>query len=127
MNRSKQAGMAIKPIIILLVGLTLTSVRLADVQQTKKVARIGVLSQSSANFLSSQLEAFRQGLRDFGYVEGQNIAIEYRYAEGKLERLPGLTVELVRLKVDVIAATSTPGFWPCGFTCGAIEEVGIDY
>ena len=58
--------------------------------------------------MSTQLEAFRQGLRAFGYVEGQNIAIEYRYAEGKIDRLPDLAVELVRLKVDVIAATSTP-------------------
>ena len=57
--------------------------------------------------MSKQLEAFRQGLRELGYVE-ENVAIEYRYAEGKLDRLPDLAVELVRLKVDVIAATSTP-------------------
>src|SRR5262249_911561 len=67
----------------------------AQAQQPRKVTRIGVLSQSSANFMSTQLEAFRQGLRDFGYVEGQNIAIDYRYAEGKLDRLHGLAVELV--------------------------------
>jgi putative tryptophan/tyrosine transport system substrate-binding protein len=96
-------------IIMLLIGLTLASVCLAEAQQPKKVARIGVLNQSSANFMSPQLEAFRQGLHDFGYVEGQNIAFEYRYAEGKLDRLSALAGELVRTKVDVIVATSTPG------------------
>ena len=94
--------------ILTLCAMLLTLCVSAQAQQSRKVTRIGVLSQSSANFMSTQLEAFRQGLRDFGYVEGQNIAIDYRYAEGKLDRLPGLAVELVRLKVDVIAATSTP-------------------
>ena len=97
-----------KIFVWLLTTVLLTTAPAAEAQQTKKVARIGVLSQSNANFMSTQLEAFRQGLRAFGYVEGQNIAIEYRYAEGKLDRLPDLAVELVRLKVDVIAATSTP-------------------
>jgi putative ABC transport system substrate-binding protein len=94
--------------IFIFVTVILASVLFAQAQQPKKVARIGVLSQSNANFMSTQLEAFRQGLRAFGYAEGQNIAIEYRYAEGKLDRLPDLAVELVRLKVDIIAATSTP-------------------
>ena len=57
---------------------------------------------SSAAFYSARVEAFRQRLRELGYVEGKNIVIEYRYAEGKLERLPDLAAELVRLKVDVI-------------------------
>jgi hypothetical protein len=95
MNRSKQAGMVIKTIVVLLVGLALAGVHLAEAQQPKRGVRIGVLNQSSANFLSTQLEAFRQGLRDFGYVEGQNIAIEYRYAEGKLDHLAALAGELV--------------------------------
>jgi putative ABC transport system substrate-binding protein len=73
----------------------------ADAQQPAKVARIGYLSPNvAAN--PRQHEAFRQGLRDLGYVEGRNVVIEYRDAEGKLERVPALAAELVALKVDVI-------------------------
>ena len=74
----------------------------AEAQQPKKVPRIGFLSAASASAVSARIEAFRQGLRELGYVEGKNIVIEYRYAEGKLDRLPALAAELVRLKVDVI-------------------------
>ena len=81
----------------------------AEAQQAAKVPRIGYLSPLSPSSDSIRIEAFRQGLRDLGYVEGQNIAIEYRYAEGKFDRLPDLAAELVRLKVDVIVASSTPG------------------
>jgi len=72
-------------------------------QAPGKTARIGVLGRVSLPF-----DAFREGLRELGYVEGQNIAIEYRFADGKDERLPGLAAELVRLKVDVIVAVSPP-------------------
>ncbi|MEK6601351.1 MAG: ABC transporter substrate-binding protein, partial [Candidatus Binatota bacterium] len=75
-----------------------------------KVPRIGFLAAVSPSALSARIEAFRQGLRELGYVEGKNITIEYRYAEGKLDRLPALAAELVRLKVDVIVtggATNT--------------------
>jgi putative ABC transport system substrate-binding protein len=80
----------------------------AEAQQAGKVARIGWLSTNVA--ASPHLpEAFLQGLRDFGYVEGRNIVIEYRSAEGKFERFPALAAELVALKVDIIvAASSTP-------------------
>ncbi|OGQ82251.1 MAG: hypothetical protein A3F90_10150 [Deltaproteobacteria bacterium RIFCSPLOWO2_12_FULL_60_19] len=71
-------------------------------QQPKSVPRVGYLSVLSPSSDSARIEAFRQGMRDLGYLEGQNMAIEYRYAEGKLERLPDLAGELVRLKVDVI-------------------------
>jgi putative tryptophan/tyrosine transport system substrate-binding protein len=108
MNRSKQAGMGRKTIVILLLGLTLASVRPVEAQQPGKVPRIGVLRQSSAHVLWTQLEAFRQGLRDRGYLDGQNIVIEYRYAEGELDRLPSLANELVRINVDVIVVSSTP-------------------
>jgi putative ABC transport system substrate-binding protein len=70
--------------------------------QPARIPRIGILIPTSASFNSARLEAFRQRLRQHGYVEGKNIVIEYRYAEGKPERLPDLAAELVRLKVDVI-------------------------
>jgi putative ABC transport system substrate-binding protein len=73
----------------------------AEAQQTKKVPRIGVLSPGSSG-PSPLLDAFRQGLRELGYVEGQNVVLEYRYAEAKDERLPDLAAELVHLKVDAI-------------------------
>src|SRR5215467_14423545 len=70
--------------------------------QQQKVPRIGFLGATSASTISARIEAFRQGLRELGYVDGENIFIEYRYAEGKPERFPGLAAELVHLKVDVI-------------------------
>jgi len=73
----------------------------AEAQQAGKIPRIGYLANSSSVDSYSR-EAFRQGLRGLGYVEGENILIEYRYAEEKFERLPELAEELVRLKVDVI-------------------------
>jgi len=78
----------------------------AEAQQAAKVARIGWLAVNLAPNLHLS-EAFRQGLRDLGYVEGRNLVIEYRDAEGKLERLPALAAELVALKVDVIVAGGT--------------------
>jgi putative tryptophan/tyrosine transport system substrate-binding protein len=80
----------------------------ADAQQAGKVARIGYLSPLSASADATHSEAFRQGLRDLGYVEGQNAVIEARHADDKFERLPGLAAEIVRLKVDVIVAAPTP-------------------
>ena len=71
-------------------------------QQPKKVPRIGFLSTTSPSTISARIEAFRQGLRELGYVEGKNIFIEWRFAEGKADRLRELATELVRLKVDVI-------------------------
>ena len=79
----------------------------ADAQQQAKVPRIGFLVASSASFYSSRIEAFRQGLRELGYVEGKNIVIEYRFAEGKEDRLRELAAELVRLKVDIIVAAAS--------------------
>jgi putative ABC transport system substrate-binding protein len=74
----------------------------AEAQQAKKVPVIGTLHSDSPSSVESSFEAFRQGLRQLGYVVGQNILIEYRYAEGKRDRVPDLAAELVRLKVDVI-------------------------
>jgi ABC-type uncharacterized transport system substrate-binding protein len=76
--------------------------------QAGKVWRIGYLDQGSADGNKPYVEAFRQALRDLGWVEGKNIAMELRFAEGKTDRLPVLAAELVRLKVDLIATSSTP-------------------
>ena len=97
-----------KTVVVLLVVLALASLRLAEAQQPKKVPRIGFLTATSASSQASRLDAFRQGLRELGYVEGKNIVIEYRYAEG-LDRLPALAAELVRLKVAVIVTGGAAG------------------
>ena len=86
----------------LLSFLISASSQIAKAQQTKKVPRIGFLAATSPSAISTRIEAFRQGLGELGYVEGKNIVIEYRYAEGNLDRLPALAAELVRLNVDVI-------------------------
>src|SRR5215467_13656683 len=76
----------------------------AEAQERKKIPRIGFLSAASRSSQSANVEAFREGLRELGYVEGQNIVIEYRYAEENLEPLSDFAADLVRLKVDVIVA-----------------------
>ena len=77
---------------------------LAEAQQPTKVPRIGYLSGSGPSVLPDRIEAFRQGLRELGYVEGKNLVIEWRFAEEKIDRLQELAAELVRLKVDVIVS-----------------------
>jgi putative tryptophan/tyrosine transport system substrate-binding protein len=77
----------------------------AEAQQTGKVARIGFLDASTASGSAGLLEAFRQELRKLGWIEGKNIAIEYRFAEQKRERLPEVAAELARLKVDIIVVS----------------------
>jgi putative ABC transport system substrate-binding protein len=89
------------------LGLALSAMLFAicvsvEAQQAKKVPRIGYLSASSASAVPARVEAFRKGLRELGYIEGQDIVIEYRFAEGKLDQVPHNAAELVRLKVDVI-------------------------
>ena len=74
-------------------------------QQPKKVARIGYLAPQDATTESARADAIRLAMRELGYIEGQNIATEYRYAEGTVDRFPELAAELVRLKVDVIVAS----------------------
>jgi putative ABC transport system substrate-binding protein len=92
-------GLSIVAFVILVAGTA------AKAQQPVKVPRIGILIGSSASANAARIEAFRQGLRELGYVEGKNFAIEFRSAEGKIERLPDVADELVRLKVDVIVTT----------------------
>jgi putative tryptophan/tyrosine transport system substrate-binding protein len=96
-------------ISILFVVVLLAVAVIAEAQQPKKVPRIGYLNASSPSTNPDRVEAFRQGLRELGYTEGRNIVIEYRAAEGKLDRLPALVTELVRLKVDVIVTAGPPG------------------
>jgi putative ABC transport system substrate-binding protein len=78
-------------------------------QQKGKVWRIGFLGTASASGFARRVDALRAGLRDLGYVEGKNLVIEFRWAEGNYERLPALAAELVRLKVDIIVTHATPG------------------
>src|SRR5262245_12659732 len=99
--------MSMKPIVVLLVGLTLAFVRLSEAQQQAKVPQIAVLVSASASASVSRIHAFQQGLRELGYNEGKNIVVEYRYTEAKLDRLPELVAELVRLKVDVIVTDTS--------------------
>ena len=95
--------------VILMLGLLATPPA-ADAQQPAKVPRIGMLLTFSPQHpeTPAALNAFLQGLRDLGYVEGKNIVIEYRWAQGRVERFPELAAELARLKVDVIVVGSTP-------------------
>jgi putative tryptophan/tyrosine transport system substrate-binding protein len=98
--------MAIKTLIALLVGLALASVRLADAQQPKKVAKIGYLLASNQAAAAHNIEAFRQGMRELGYVEGKTFVLELRYGEARAERIAALARELAGLKVDVIVAST---------------------
>ena len=77
-------------------------------QQPARIPRIGILNPTSSSFFLPRVEAFRRRLRELGYIEGQNIVFEYRYAEGKQDRFPELAAELVRLKVDVLVTAGTP-------------------
>src|SRR5262245_39844895 len=90
------------PILVAVILLTLAVV--TEAQQATKVYRIGYLSNTDAATDSPRAEGIRLALRELGYIEGQNIAIEYRYGEGKVDRAPELAAELVRLKIDVIVA-----------------------
>jgi putative ABC transport system substrate-binding protein len=95
-----------KILLWLLATALLTTAPSAEAQQPAKVARIGFQSAASASAMSPRTDAFRQGLRDLGYAEGKNIVIEWRYAEGKLDRLDEFVVEFVRLNVDVIVTAA---------------------
>ena len=90
-----------------LTGGLFAASRIAEAQRAEKVYRIGYLGPSSASAVSRFTEAFRQGLRELGWVEGQNIVIEYRFAEGQFNQLPNLAAELARLKVDVIVVADS--------------------
>ena len=99
-------------LVALAFSFALTDLQLAEAQQPGKVPRIGFLQRRVAPTPANPdplADAFRQGLRDLGYIEGKNILIEHRYGEGRTDRIPGLVAELVQLKVDVLVIPTTQG------------------
>jgi ABC-type uncharacterized transport system substrate-binding protein len=99
-------------VLSVILALTLLATPLSvQAQQTARIPRIGFLGTESEAGLVLRFEAFRQGLRDLGYVEGKTIVIESRFAEGKYDRLPALAAELAGLKVDLLVTYGTPGTW----------------
>jgi putative tryptophan/tyrosine transport system substrate-binding protein len=94
-------------VICLLPTILLLTVSLVEAQQAAKIPRIGFLAGGSRSGDLLLIETFWQRMKELGYIEGKNIAAEYRFAEGALERLPNFAAELVRLNVDVIVAPSS--------------------
>ncbi len=110
-------------VICLLTAALVPTVSLAEAQPPKKVPRIGFLASGSPSSMSSRTEALRQGLRELGYVEGKDIVIEYRYAEGQADRFRDLAAELARLKPDVLIGGGTPGIRALMSATGTIPIV----
>ena len=108
MNRSKQGRYDMKIIVLLLVSLAVVSVHLADAQQPPKKPLIGVLVAGSPSSMESRINAFQKRLRELGYKEGQNIVVEYHYAEGNYNRLTAIATDLVRSKANVIVTWAIP-------------------
>jgi putative tryptophan/tyrosine transport system substrate-binding protein len=110
LSRAKSAAlMAQRSVVVLaLCALLFALCASAHAQQPKKISRIGFLSYGSVEIEQKLLAAFRQGLRELGYLEGQNIVIEQRYAVGRSEKLPELLAELVALKVDLLVVAGDP-------------------
>jgi len=104
-------------------GALLTLPLAIEAQQARKVPRIGYLAQNSAEISPHLLVAFRQALGERGWVEGQNVFIEVRYADGKVDRLPALVAELIRLNVDVIVTGSSRATWAAKDATGSIPIV----
>src|SRR5215831_4832753 len=117
-------SLARRRFIAAIAGSLLAAPLTAGAQPAGKVYRLGYLT-TSGTLNSPYAEAFRQGLHDLGWVEGQNIVIEFRQAVGQLDRLPALATELVQLKVDVIVATPTPGALAAKSATATIPIVGI--
>lgn len=98
----------------------------ANAQQAARIPRIGFLSAASASAIAARLDAFRQGLTEIGYIEGNNIVVEYRYADGKAERLPELAAEFVAAKLDLIVAATTPGVLAVKKASATVPIVFVD-
>ena len=95
-----------KLLVWLLTAVSLTTTSLARAQEAARIPRIGYVSETAdASVQSANLDAFRQGLRELGYIEGKNILVEYRYMGGVTERSPVIVADLVQLKVDVLVST----------------------
>jgi ABC-type uncharacterized transport system substrate-binding protein len=104
-SHKARAGIRVPTVVVAALVLCVLFARpIAEAQQPPKVYRVGFLTAASVPDL---LEAFRQGLRELGWTEGQNLVVEYLSADSKLEKVPGLAAELVRTKVDVVVATAT--------------------
>jgi putative ABC transport system substrate-binding protein len=117
----------IAALIVLLVAAVLVVPFAGEAEQAASLPRVGVLMPASLSDprIPPYVQAFRQGLRELGYMEGQNIAIEFRWAEGQYDRLPALAAELVRLKVNVIVAPSSPATQAAKQATGAIPIVMV--
>src|SRR5262245_39720131 len=110
-----------RKITILTLGAMLFALSFSvHAQQPARIPRIGFLSAGSTNSMSGRVEAFLRGLREQGYTEGQNILVEYRYAEDSLDRLREFAEELARLKVDVIVTGGPIATLPAKETAGTI-------
>jgi ABC-type uncharacterized transport system substrate-binding protein len=112
-------------LVVMLALVILTAPLVAHAQPSTKVYRIGWLSPGSALSSRAYIEAFQQSLRDLGYIEGQNMAVEYRYAEGKAERLPELAAELVHLTMDVLVTAGSPATQAVQHATSTIPIVGV--
>jgi putative ABC transport system substrate-binding protein len=107
----------------LLLAVFLLAASFAQAQQSAKLLRIGYLSGADNTFESTRSQAFRDALRELGYIEGQNIAIEYRYAQGNIDQFPKLAAELVRLKVDIIVVSG--GYGPIQSAKNASKTIPV--
>jgi putative ABC transport system substrate-binding protein len=101
--------MKLKTFLVLPATALLLFLDFAIAQQPRKLVRIGFVAGTSSSSGTQNLEALRQGLRELGYIEGDNIHIEPRWAEGSAERFPGLIAELIKLKVDLVFVSSAAG------------------
>lgn len=113
------------PFIVTITLIILAAAFTADAQEPPKIYRIGLQVVSPRDLNATRIETFREGLRELGYVEGKNVMIEYRYAEGKLDLLPSLAAELVQQQVDVIVTVGTPGVLAAKNATGTIPIVFV--
>jgi putative ABC transport system substrate-binding protein len=111
-------------LVVTLALAVLVAPLLANTQPRGRMPRIGVLSATSSSERWGSVDGFRQGLHELGWVEGQSITVEWRWAEGTLERLPELAAELVRLNVEVIVALGTPATFAANSSPASGSRVG---